>query len=185
MVAVGEDLGLVRQVGPARIDQIDAWQVVLLGDFLRPQVLLHRQGEVGAALHRRVVGHDHDFAARHPADAADHARAGRFIAIHAVGGQLADLEEGRAGVQQALDPVARQQLAPRHMAVAAGVGAAARGLGHLLVKLIPQGAIVRIQRFESRTVAIDGGNQLGHAPRFRRLPPRVEAVLFPVRRNPA
>ncbi|MNS68937.1 hypothetical protein D3C72_1022380 [compost metagenome] len=163
MVAVGEDLGLVRQVGAARIDQVDAGQIVLLGDFLRPQVLLHRHGEVGAALHRGVVGDDHDLAARDAPDAADHACAGGFIPIHAVGGQLADLEEGRAGVQKALDPVARQELAARHMALAAGVRAAARGLGDLIEKFVPQGAIVRIQRFESRTVAIDGGNQLGHA----------------------
>src|SRR5690606_21262936 len=58
---------------------------------------------------------------------------------------------------------ARQQLSARHMALAAGVRAAPRGLGDLFIKLVPQGAIVRVQRFESRTVAIDGGNQLGHA----------------------
>jgi hypothetical protein len=75
MVAVGEHLGLVGQVGAAGIDQIDAGQVVLFGDLLRPQVLLHGHREVGAALHRRIVGDDHDLAARDPADAADHARA--------------------------------------------------------------------------------------------------------------
>jgi hypothetical protein len=79
-------------------------------------VLLHRHREIGAALHRRIIGDDHDLATRDPADAADHAGTGGSvrvfrIAIHAVGGQLADLEEGRAGVQQPLDPVAGQQLA--------------------------------------------------------------------------
>ena len=34
MVAVGEDVVLVRQVGAARVDQVDAGQVVLVGDFL-------------------------------------------------------------------------------------------------------------------------------------------------------
>ena len=37
MVAVGEHLGLVRQVGAAAVDQIDARQPVLLGDLLRAQ----------------------------------------------------------------------------------------------------------------------------------------------------
>ena len=94
MVAVGEDLGLVGQVGAAGIDQIDAGQTVLFGDLLGAQVLLHRHREIGAALHRRVVGNDHHLAARHPADATDHARARRLIVIHAERCQLPDLEEG-------------------------------------------------------------------------------------------
>jgi hypothetical protein len=126
----------------------------LLGDFLRPQMLLHGQGEVGAALHRRIVGDDHDLAARDPADAADHARARRAvgvlrIAVHAVGGQLADLEEGRAGIQQAVDAVAGQQLAARDVAVAAGVGPAARGLGHLGVEFVAERPVMGVQRLES------------------------------------
>ena len=63
VVAIGEDLGLVRQVGPARVDQVDAGQVVGLGDFLRAQVLLDGQRIIGAALHRRIIGHDHAQAA--------------------------------------------------------------------------------------------------------------------------
>jgi hypothetical protein len=34
VVAVGEDLGLQREEGAARVDEIDAGQLVLLGDFL-------------------------------------------------------------------------------------------------------------------------------------------------------
>ena len=74
MIAVGEDLGLVRQVRAAAVDQIDARQAVLLGDLLRAEVLLDRQRIVGAALHRRVVADDHHLPARHAADAGDHAR---------------------------------------------------------------------------------------------------------------
>ena len=59
MVAVGEDLGLVRQVRAAAVDQIDARQPVLLGDLLRAQMLLDRQRIVGAAFDRRVVADDH------------------------------------------------------------------------------------------------------------------------------
>ena len=42
MLAVGKDFGLVRQIGPARVDQIDAGQTVLRRDLLGAQMLLHR-----------------------------------------------------------------------------------------------------------------------------------------------
>ena len=71
VVAVGEDLGLQREEGAARVDEVDARQVVLLGDLLGAQVLLHGQREVGAALHGRVVRDDHALAALDDADAGD------------------------------------------------------------------------------------------------------------------
>ena len=58
VVPVGEHLGLQRQEGAARIDQIDAGQPVLERDLLRAQVLLHGDGVVGPALDGRVVGDD-------------------------------------------------------------------------------------------------------------------------------
>ena len=45
--------------------------MVILRDFLRAQMLFHRHREIGAALHRRVVGDDDAFAARDPADPGD------------------------------------------------------------------------------------------------------------------
>ncbi len=63
VLAVRKHLGLVRQIGAAGIDQIDAGQTVLRRDFLRPQMLLHRHRIVGAALDGRVVGDDHRLAA--------------------------------------------------------------------------------------------------------------------------
>ena len=119
MVAVGEDLGLVRQVRAAAVDQIDARQPVLLGDLLRAQMLLDRQRIIGAALHRRVVADDHHLPARDAADAGDDPGAGHFALVHVAGGELADLEERRAGIEQPLDAVARQQLAARDVALAA------------------------------------------------------------------
>ena len=68
MLPVGKHLVLVRQVRPARIDQVDAGQRVLRGDLLRPQVLLHRHRIVGAALHRGVVRHHHHLLPGHPPD---------------------------------------------------------------------------------------------------------------------
>ena len=74
MVAVGKDLGLEGQEGAPGVDEVDARKAVLLGDLLRAQVLLDRQREVGAALHRRVVGDDHALAALDHPDARDDAR---------------------------------------------------------------------------------------------------------------
>ena len=118
VVAVGEHLVLHRQEGAAGVDEVDAGQVVLLGDRLGAQVLLDRERVVGAALHRGVVGDDHAVAAGDLADAGDDAGARHLAPVHVVGGQRGDLEERRAGVEQVVDPVAGQQLAPRDVPLA-------------------------------------------------------------------
>ncbi len=87
VVAVGEDIGLKVQERAARIDQIDRRQAVLLGDGLRPQVLLDCLGEVCPALDRRVVGDDHAIDAGHATDTRDDARAGGFAVVHVPRGQ--------------------------------------------------------------------------------------------------
>ncbi|MCY1433458.1 hypothetical protein D9M71_494860 [compost metagenome] len=112
MLAVGEHFILARQVGAARVHQVQAGQAVLLGDGLGAQVFLHGQGVVGTAFDRGVVGHDHAFHAFDPADAGDHASGRHVFAVHLISGQLADFEKRRAGVEQAVDAFARQQLAP-------------------------------------------------------------------------
>ena len=105
---VRENLVLHRQEGAAGIDQIDAGQAVFEGDFLGAQVLLDGQRVIGAALHRRIVGDDHAFDAIDAADAGDHRGGGDVAAVHAVGSELADLKERCAGVEQAVDALARQ-----------------------------------------------------------------------------
>src|SRR3546814_6526238 len=75
MVAVGKDLILVRQVGAARIDEIDAGQAVRLGDLLRAEMLLDGHRIVSAAFYRRVVADDHRLPPRYAPDARDHPRA--------------------------------------------------------------------------------------------------------------
>ena len=64
MLAVGKHLGLMRQVGAAGIDQIDAGQPVLARDLLRAQMLLHRHRIIGAAFDGGIVADDDAFAAR-------------------------------------------------------------------------------------------------------------------------
>ena len=115
VVAVGKHLVLVRQVRPARVDQVDAGQPVLRGDLLRAQVLLHRHRIVGAALHGGVVRHHHDLLPRDPADAGDHPGRRRVAAVEPVRRRRADLEERAPGVEQPRHPVPRQHLAARRV----------------------------------------------------------------------
>src|SRR3546814_14429446 len=81
MVAVGKDLILVRQVGAARIDEIDAGQAVRLGDLLRAEMLLDGHRIVSAAFYRRVVADDHRLPPRYAPDARYHPRARNLAAI--------------------------------------------------------------------------------------------------------
>ena len=87
MLAVGEHLGLVRQIGAAGVDQINARQPVLARDLLRAQMLLHRHRQVGAAFDGGVVAHHHAFAALDAADAGDDAGGMDIAVIQAVGGK--------------------------------------------------------------------------------------------------
>ncbi len=93
MIAIGKDLGLQRQERAARVDQINARQMVLLGDLLRAQMLLHRHRIVRAALDGRVVGDDHAVLPFDDADAGDDAGAGRIVVVHAVRGERGEFEK--------------------------------------------------------------------------------------------
>ena len=126
MVAVGEDLGLEREEGAARVDEVDARQVVLLRDLLRAQVLLHGQREVGAALHGRVVRDDHALLALDDADARDDPGRGGGAVVQIPGGERVQLEERRAGIDEPVDPLAGRQLPARAVALDRLLAAAAR-----------------------------------------------------------
>ena len=109
--AVREDVSLVRQVCAAAVDEVDARQTVFRCDFLRSEVLLDRHREIRAALDCRVVGDDQNLAPVHTTDAGDDAGAWRFVSIHAVGGQRAELQKRGARIEQAMHTVTRQELA--------------------------------------------------------------------------
>ena len=111
MIAVGEHLGLVRQIRPARIDQINARQTVLGRDLLGAQMLLDRHRIIRSALDRRIVGDDHDLAAVNDADAGDKSGAVHVALVHAEGGERADFQKRRTGIDQAGDAFAGQKLA--------------------------------------------------------------------------
>ena len=159
MVAVGEDLALVRQVGPAAVDQIDARQVIGLGNLLRAQVLLDRHRVVSAALHGRIVAHDHALAARDAADRGDDPRAGYFALIHVARRQLPDLEQRRARIEQPLHPFTGQQFAARGMPFTALLVPAQCNLGHLVAKLLRKRSVMRFPRLCFGAVGIKGGGK--------------------------
>ena len=160
MIAVRENVGLVRQVGAARIDQVDARQPVVARDLLCAQVLLHRHRVVGAALDRRVVADDHALAPRHAADAGDDARRGDRVVVHPVRGELRQLEERRAGIEQRAHPLARQQLAAP-MWRARDVAAALLDRAHLALRSSTSARARRGWRRTSRR-AVEPGFDDGH-----------------------
>ena len=159
----GKTSVLVGQIGAAGIDQVDARQPVLARDLLGAQVLLDRDRVVGAALDRGVVGDDHALAAHHPADAGDDAGARHLVVVHAVRGELRQLQERRARVEQAPHPLARQQLAARQVALARPLVAALLDPLHHRVQVVDQRTHRRGVRLEGGRPGIDGAGDDSHA----------------------
>ena len=73
---------------------------------------------------------------------------GRVVAVHAVGGELRELEEGRARVEEGAHALARQQLAARGVLLLR-LGAAAFGHARdLRAQVLGERAMVRGVRLE-------------------------------------
>ena len=128
-----EDLGLGGQVGPAGLDQLDQRQAVALGDLHGPQGLAEPERVGGPAADGRVAGRDHALDPRHRPDAGD--AAGPDGEVGPPGGQRRQLQERAVAVQQQLDPLPGQQLAPGPVAVDVLLAAARPGLGQQPVQL--------------------------------------------------
>ncbi len=129
VLAIGKHFRLVRQVGAARIDQIDAGQPVLACDLLRAQMLLHGHRQIGAAFDGGVVAYHHAFAALDAADAGDDAGGVDIAVIEAVGGKRRQLQERRARIDQVHHSFSWKKLSARHMPFARPFRAAQRGFG--------------------------------------------------------
>ena len=138
MLAVGENLILVGQMRAAGIDQIDAGQAVVAGNHLRPQVLLHRHREIGAALDGGIIGDDHAGPPRDAADAGDKPGARHRIVIKPIGRQRRQFEKGRAGIEQQRHPVPRQKLAAPGMPLPRALAAAQGGGGETAPEIVHQ-----------------------------------------------
>jgi len=173
VVAVGEDLVLHRQERAAGVDEVDARQVVLEGDLLGAEVLLHRQREVGPALNRGVVGDDHALGAVDEADAGDDAGGRCLAVVHAVRREPAELEERRARIEQQLDALAREELA--ELVLTRDPAAAGAGLAGLVTQGAHQHTHRGVVGGELRIGRIDVGREALHGPRV--------IAGGPVRRN--
>ena len=150
VLAVGEDVGLERQEGSARVDEVDAREVVLLGHLLGAQVLLDGEREVRAALHGGVVRDDDAAAALDHADPRDDPGRRRLSVVDLPGGERVQLEERRAGVDEQVDPLARRELAARAMPLGRLLAAAGGDERGSLAQLREQPLHVGVPRGERR-----------------------------------
>ena len=162
VVAVGEDLVLQRQEGAARVDEVDARQVVLLRDLLGAEVLLHREREVRAALHGGVVRDDHARATLDDPDPRDDPRRRRLPVVEVPGREGVQLEERRAGVDEPVDPLPRRQLAAGAVALERLLAAAGRDECRALAELVDERLHPRGAPLE-RLVARDMRREHRHA----------------------
>ncbi len=118
-----EQLCLRREVGAARLDQVDRGKTVLERDVGATCAFPEREGVHRAAPHRRVVRRDEAFGALHDADAED--GSGADVVLGSPCRQGGQLEERRVAVQEELDPLAGRQLSA--LAVSGDVALAATG----------------------------------------------------------
>ncbi len=133
LAAGDEDLLLRRQVRAAGLDERDGRQPVLLGDLRGAEDLADGPGVAGAALHGRVVGGDHALDALDDPDAGDDRGADGEVGPPA--GQRRQLEERAARVDEELDPLAGQQLAPGVVALDVPLATTGHGDGVLGVEV--------------------------------------------------
>ena len=162
VLAVRKHVVLVRQIGAAAVDQIDAGQAVLLRDLLRAQVLLDRHRVVAAALHGGVVADDHAVDTTDPADAGNQAGAGGVVLVHVERGEWRHFEERGVGVEQHFDPVAWQQLAALQVLGAGRVAAALNDLQQPRVQVVDQCAHGGRVGLEIFSAGIELGSESGH-----------------------
>ena len=163
VVAVGEHVGLERQERPARVDEVDAREAVLLGHLLGAEVLLDGEREVRAALHGGVVRDDDAAAALDHADAGHDPGRRRLAVVDVPGGEGVQLEERGAGVDEQVDALAGGELAARAVALGGLLAAACGDERRPLAQLREQALHVGAPRGERLRGAIDPGRQHRHA----------------------
>ena len=162
MIAVGKHLFLPRQERTAGIHEVNAWQVVLLRNFLRPQVFLDGQRIVRATFDGGIVGDDHALDTVYAPHAADDSGRGYLVVVDFPGRQLADFEERRVLIKEGTNPFAGQHLAARYVTLS---GALAAALHHLLAQrreILRERLVHREVGGKVVRIAIDLGLDQGH-----------------------
>ena len=74
-------------------------------------MLLDGHRVIGSTLDGGVIGHEQALTAGNAADAGDDARGGCVAGVEVPGGQGRKLQEGRTGVEQAVDAFTHEELA--------------------------------------------------------------------------
>jgi len=156
-------------IGTARIDQIDAWQRVLVSDLLSAQMFLYRQRVIRSTLDGRIVAHDHAFAPVDPSDARDDSSCRDVIVVHAVGGELRQLKKWTAGIDESAHAFSRQQLPPRRVARPCSVAAAFLDRRNLVAQIRDERRHCRAVLGEHRITRRQLGREEHGRPIFRGL----------------
>ena len=84
---------------------------------------------------------------------------------------------GEPGVEQRGDPVARQQLAARDMALARRLGSAEGGLGDPLAQVVGQRLVVVAVGYSVSRGGLEPGAEDGHSPSSRAISMRCTSLV--------
>ena len=163
VVAVGEHVGLEGEERAARVDEVDAREVVLLGDLLGAEVLLDGEREVRASLDGGVVRDDDAAAALDRADARDDPGRRGLSVVYLPGREGVELEECGAGVDEQVDALPRRELAARAVALGRRLTAACCNERRPLAQLGTRGPCGRA-RAANAAEGIDSARQHRHPP---------------------
>jgi len=106
MFLVRKCAGLKREEDSAGVDEVNAGQMIVEGDFLRAHVFLDGHREVCAAFDGGVVRDDHALAAVDPSDPRDDSRAGTLIVVLLPCRERGEFEKRRASIEEGVDSVA-------------------------------------------------------------------------------
>ena len=133
-----ENVGRIIQIGAAAFGHGYHGKLVLHGDLLQPQRLVQTGRGNGAAFDGAVAGNDEAANATDIANTGDDPAAGHaavLVVVHLVAGQGAEFQERRATIQQTVNTVPREQLAPLGELFPGGL----RQIQHLLLNVPERG----------------------------------------------
>lgn len=112
VILIGEDIILSWEIGTTGVNEVHAWQMVLLCDFLRAQMLLDCDRIVRATLHGGIVRDDDAELIVDEADTCHHTACWHFfLAIELIPSELRELHERAARIKQFRNAVAHSELA--------------------------------------------------------------------------
>lgn len=141
MVSVWKDIGLLRQKNAARVDQINARQIVFHCNFLSSQMLFDSFFNISSAFNRRVVGYNNRFPPVNNSDAGYNSGGWELIVVLVERRQLAQFQERRIGIDQPFDSFSGKEFASGFVFFDGVFRSAVFNLFNALIKLFDQRAV--------------------------------------------